>query len=197
MDKGAILQAQLEAINSNLSISQVAKAYVFARFSVQNQLKRHEYAYSVFVAKYPTWGAMQKATLADIQALGLNFNASIYRDLSAALPDMPTIRHKIMQPGTDKDVRAWVAEYVPGLGYAKASFFLMLLGRLGVGCIDVHMGRILGVDPTKLRTRAGYEKAESKLGDMAGLTQWLTWIDHMGIEGVGHEVYFASQGVLN
>ena len=195
MDKAAILQSLLRDINGRVNEDTVAKAYCFARFSVQNQLKRHEYAYGLFVAQYPTWAAMKSFQPADIKALGLNFNGAIARDLAKALPMMGEIADAIGFYSDDKMLRHRIAETVPGLGYAKASFFLMLLGRLGVGCIDVHMGKILGVDPTKLRTREGYEKAEKKLGKMAGLVQWLTWIDHMGIEGVGHAIYFESQGL--
>ncbi len=196
MDKAKILQDRMERLRWRLTVGTVARAYCFARFSVQNQLKRHEHAFGVFVGKYPQYAdMMQGAKLEDIKALGLNFYISIWRDLSAALEMMPEVMMKVNSSDSDKDVRQWVAENVPGLGYAKASFFLMLCGRLGVGCIDVHMGKILGVNPSKLRTRAGYEKAEKKLGKLAGLTQWLTWVDHMGIEGVGHDIYFTVQGV--
>lgn len=189
MDKAATLTGLLGQIKPDLN--GVARAYCFARFSVQNRLRFHEAAFTRFVAAYPTWDAMHGQSL---QGYSLNFWRAIDRDLQAALPVLPRFIAEAWGL-SDKEARAWVAENVPGLGYAKASFFLMLLGRLDVGCLDVHMLALLKTGKVAApKTRAAYERIEKKLGAKAGLKQWLRWIDHMGIEGIGHGCYFAAQG---
>ena len=202
MNRAETLKTLLTEIRGQPTRDSVYRAYVFALFSIQVPLGRHEAAYRAFIAKYPTYWSMRDAGLAKLnyetRTLGLNFCKTKAFNLYAFNPDLMVAFQETAWPMEDKQCRAWVACSIPGLSYAKASFFLMLLGRIGVGCLDVHMLRLLGTDRAFApKTRDAYEAIEAKLGPVPGLTQWLQWIDHMGIEGVGHEVYFASQGVLN
>lgn len=201
MDRESLLCDLLGQIGDKPSPDTVAKAYLFANFSIQTRLSIHERAYAAFTSRYPNLDAMKDLTIEALEAalrpLGLNLYRAKARAIHAALPMIPAFLEQAW-PQSDKDARAWVAEAIPGLGFAKASFFLMLLGRLNVGCLDVHMLKILKTGrKTAPRTRRAYESIERKLGRKAGLRQWLRWIDHMDVPGVGHEVYFASQGVLN
>lgn len=197
MDKAAILQAQLSQIPATPDAAY--RAYTFALFSIQVPLKRHELAFEAFIHAYPTINHAEALSYPAIEwefrSLGLNLCGQKAGAFHRALPVLREFL-SVAWPLSDKDARAWVAANLPGLSYAKASFFLMLMGRLGVGCLDVHMLKLLKTGRVAApKHRGPYEAIEKKLGPKAGLSQWLRWIDFMGVPGVGHQVYFTAQGV--
>ena len=198
MRRAQVLQAMLKVIRDRPSLDSCAKAYLFAVFSIQTRLSVHERCFKEAMGLWPTFASLQAAPVADIAALmqkrGVMFHAVKAKNMKAALNVLPDFLTEAW-PMSDKDARAWVAEHVPGLAFAKASFFLMLLGRLGCACIDKHMANLLGVKASQLRRRASYEEVEATLGRKPGLKQWLTWMDLKGISGVGHTPYFQAQGV--
>jgi thermostable 8-oxoguanine DNA glycosylase len=197
-NRAQVLESMLRQIRDSPSLDSCAKAYLFTVFSIQTRLSVHERCFKEAMGLWPTFASLQDAPVSDIAALmqrrGVMFHAVKAKNLKAALEVLPDFLAEAW-PMKDKDARAWVAEHVPGLAFAKSSFFLMLLGRLGCACIDLHMANLLGVKASQLRRRGSYEEVEATLGRKPGLKQWLTWMDIKGIPGVGHACYFESQGL--
>lgn len=197
MNRTERLEFLLAQIRDRPSLDSYAKAYLFARLSIQTRLERHEAAFVRLNGAFPSYNTLLGATPEGILAIigTVDLGPSKARDIVAAMPLMPRFMSEAW-PLSDKEARAWVALNVPGLSWAKASFFLMLLGRMDVACIDSHMATLLNVKvKSRLESRKGYESVERRLGAKAGLVQWLRWIDLKGIPGTGHAVYFTAQGV--
>lgn len=176
-------------------------AFLFSMLSARAPLAQHERAYAALIAQFPTPADAVRAgparvvrTLRDAKAAGLaRIKARYAVDGARVILARPAGEWET----EGRALRAWAVRNLPGLAWAKASFFCMLLGRLDVACLDVHMARHLrirgkpmkprGVRYPTLDTAGGYARAEKRLarearalGARVGAYQWAAWCARIG-----------------
>lgn len=195
-------------------------AYLFSALSARAPLPVHERAYAALAREFPEPSARASAPAME-RALFRARAGGLARAKARAAARASAIIAARAPEAWETDgpaLRAWAASNLPGLAWAKGSFFAMLLGRLDVACLDVHMARHLrirgrrapdgkgrgntGIRYPTLDSKGGYLRAEARLkrearaiGARVGAYQWAAWVQRMGLrlEEV-HRPFFALAG---
>jgi endonuclease III len=178
----------------------VWRAYLFAALSTRTTLERHEKAYTTLIKALPSplqVGILDTPAIGAVLASeGVNYPYQKAKNLVAAASFLN--KNLINWSADDKTLRNWFAQALPGVGMAKASFMLMLLGRTGVMCVDTHMAQLLKRNFKKLGSNKYYEATERKFSRAypgePGITQWRLWSERLSLdENQIHIPYFESQ----
>lgn len=194
------LRARLDGIrNLPHSKEKVWRAYLFAALSVQTPLARHELAYATVIQAFPSPESVTGFSQELFQLLKgrVVYHGQKLVAILEAAQVIPTIPAQVWDM-PDYQLREYLAETLPGISRAKASFMCMLLGYYKVACLDVHMLAMLGERINITRSARLYRQAERKLAKKqpAGLTQWVRWCTKMSVPiNDSHAVYFKSQSL--
>lgn len=197
------IQRRLAAVRETFEISDdrrkanlLYRAYLFAMISSSTRLANHELGFSKVIQAFPDVHTVRPIHMADIARL-LQSSVVMYHGQKAAhivqaAQIIPSLLDSFSLP--DRELRELLAQQLPGVARTKASFTLMLLGRVGVACADTHFQKLISMVPGK--SKGKYELMEdhiSGLGMEPGVYQWSRWCEHMRVPiEDSHEIYFRN-----